>query len=175
MALLDGMNLGIGGGQQSRDYNEDRRVFNKGRWLDGNVDLTGNGFELIGEYQVGARQEVEFGQGTNRLHPMEQGRPYMDLQDGNSSAISGTVRFLHVSAQDGRTIKIRDIDTETLRESTKSERDVFERSRSRGKEAAARDSFLRIKLNADDTGNGTLSKSKSTYKVPVTVREYLSA
>lgn len=176
-ALFGGNNNG-GNQQGGSVWSRQGRTYDEDKFMDGDITLTGNGFENIGEVQVGADQKIEFGQGNRSLQPMEQGRPYYDLRDNASTPakIKGTVRQLHVSAQEGKVIKIVDYDSEALREATKSEREVQPRASrpatpGEGKPAAGQDDYLRLKLNASDTGNGTLSKADTTIKQPVTVHE----
>jgi len=180
MALLDGSMFGgnNSGNQNTKQWTLSGRTYGTGRWMSGDVTLTGNGFEQIGEVQVGADQKIEFGQGNRSLDPMEQGRPYHDYKDDQSTPanIEGEVRLLHVSAQEGRILKIEDYGTEDLREATKSEREVMPRASkpaqpNRGKPAAGQDDFLRILLNADVSSTTTLSKANSTISQPVTVHE----
>jgi hypothetical protein len=180
MALLDGSGGLFGGNagnqETQKQWTLSGRTYGIDRWMDGDVTLTGNGFEQIGEVQVGADQKIEFGQGNRSLDPMEQGRPYHDYQDSNGDPVNGEVRMLHVSAQEGTVLKIEDYSTEQLREATKSEREVQPRASkpaqpNRGKRAAGQDDYLRIKINAEVSSSTTLSKSNSTISQPVTVHE----
>jgi hypothetical protein len=170
----------LGGGQQQQapQWSSDERDFTEDDFMDGDVTLTGNGHELIGEVTVGANQKFEFGHGNKSLHPMEQGRPYLMLKNDDGEQVHGSVRFLHVSAQEGRTAKIKDIGTRSLDESTPDQRKVFERAskpaQKGGKPPAVQDSYLRIKLNASNLSSLTTSnvnKSNSTFDIPVTVHE----
>lgn len=177
MALLDGsMFGGNSGNQETKQWTLSGRTYGTDRFMDGDVTLTGNGFEQVGEVQVGADQKIEFGQGNRSLDPMEQGRPYHDYKDDADANVEGEVRMLHVSAQEGRILKIADYGTEDLREPTKSEREVQPRASKpaqpkRGKPAAGQDDFLRILLNADVSSTTTLSKANTTISQPVTVHE----
>jgi len=168
-----------GQGQSQKVWSSDRREFSEDEFMDGDVTVTGNGFEQVGEYKVGADQRIEFGQGDRSLEAQEQGRPNIDLKDTGGDDVQGTVRFLHVSAQEGRVHKIRDISQRSLRQSTRSERITFVRASKpsqpgAGKPAAGRDDFLRIKVNISnysDLTNGVIGIDESTITQPVTVWE----
>lgn len=174
----------IGGAQQQNSgstkvWSKDEREFTEDDFMSGDVTLTGNGYEQIGEYVVGADQKVEFGTGDKSLHPMEQGRPYHLYKNDDGEQVHGQLRFMHVSAQEGRVHKIRDINTRSLDESTPSERAVFERASkpsqpNAGKPSAGQDDKLRIKLsvsNLSDLTTDNVNKANSTISQPVTVWE----
>lgn len=175
----------LGGGQQQQAggsqkvWSADERDFTEDDFMSGDVSLTGNGYELVGKVKVGADQKFEFGHGNKTLHPMEQGRPYIKFDDGSGTQVHGSVRFLHVSAQEGRTHKIKDINTRSLDESTPDQRKVFERASKpsqpkSGKPAAAQDDTIRVKINTtnlSDLTNQKISKADSVMDLPVTVWE----
>lgn len=164
---------------QGRKWSSDRREFDENQFMDSDVSLSGNGFEQIGEVKVGADQKIEFGQGDRSLDPMEQGRPYHYYDDGAGNQVKGTVRFLHVSAQEGTVHKIRDISTRSLNESTTSERETMPRASKPsqpgdGKPAATQDAFIRMKIKVSNYSaltNKQISLSASTIEQPVTVWE----
>lgn len=175
----------LGGGQtqqssgSAKTWAKDEREFTEEDFMDNDVTVTGNGFEQVGEYVVGADQKMEFGMGDKSLHPMEQGRPYLIFKNSDDEQVHGTVRFLHVSAQEGQVHKIRDINTRSLDESTPSERAVFERASkpsqpNAGKPSAGQDDKLRIKINVSNLGDLTtndITVSNTTISQPVTVWE----
>ena len=177
MALLDGANGLFGNNNDTEPaYNLQGRIYKESRFMDGDVTVTGNGFEDIGEVRVGANQKIEFGQGNRSLDPLEQGRPFHEYVDSNGNTIDGEVRLLHVSAQSSRVLRIVDYSTQALNEPTKSEREVQPRASkpaqpNRGKPAAGEDDFLRIKLNANVSSNTTVSQSDKAIRQPEPVDE----
>jgi len=169
MALLNAVQNSVqalSGGNQRSSGNQ--VTLTRAQFFDSNQDNLKSGkFNLLGAYTVGAKREMEVGNGTNALESMEQGRPFMDFQNTNSNPVDGMVRIRHEDpyGNNGRTIL--EERTEEFRESDKQQRIVLPRASSQGHPRVSEDSRIGIYLDPD-TDNATVSASNSKIRLPTT-------
>jgi len=122
---------------------------------------------LLGAYTVGAKREMEAGQGDNSLEAMEQGRPFMDFQNTGGSAVDGMVKIRHEDPYGNNGSLIFEERTEEFRQSDKQQRIVLPRASTNGFPKVSEDSRIGIYLDPD-SDDVTVSASKSKIRLPVT-------
>lgn len=134
------------------------------------TSLSAGKFNQLGFHRVGANREEEVGQNTSKYEAMEQGRPYIDLQNGTPSAVDGVIRIRHEDpyGDDGTTIKQER--TEEFRQSTKSERIVLPRATSQGHKPVSEEARISIYFKPDNDGV-TVSASNSIIRLPISRRK----
>jgi len=161
----------LGQGQQDRTKGMTgfEKTLDTSDFFTSDVSVSSGKYNLLGYYTVGAQQLVELGQGTNKLEPMEQGRPFVKLQNSSPSVLDGFIKLTHESAQGTETQKIIEERTEAFNESTKSERIVMPRASTRGFSKVKEDSKIGFYFKPDS--DGTVSQSDCTVRIPATVYE----
>lgn len=150
-------------------FQSSKTTLNESNLMSGDVSIKSGKYILLGEYQIGAQQYGEAGQGDSSLDPMEQGRPYFKIQNSSPSVLKGWIKVTHESAQGGTVVKVAELRSEELNNSTKSERIVLPKSTSKGKPPVQEDSYIRIYMKADS--DDTVSQSDTTLRMPVTLYE----
>jgi len=161
-------------GSQTPTYRGKRgypRTLRTSDFFSGQVNISTGKFEELGKFIVGAKQFAEVGFGDPTLDPQEQGRPQIDLQDGSSNVIEGTIRVTHESAQGTQEFKILEKPLDTLREGTRSERLVQPRASTAGYPRVGEDSKIGLFVNATNNQNGNVDDANSTVRLPVTIYE----
>lgn len=135
------------------------------------VDVSGDKFELLGYFTVGAKQFAEVGQGDPTLDPAEQGRPRIEIQDDTSTTLEGSIRLTHESAQGTQEFKIVEDTVDAFDAANRSDRLVLSRASVDGYPRVGEDSKIGLYFNASTTGSGVVSRSNSTVRLPVTIYE----
>jgi len=153
-----GSNLGAGNPvtlTQDQFYTSDQSNLDSGK------------YNLLGAFEVGAKRQAEVGQGNRSLEGIEQGRPFIDFQDGTPEPVDGDVRVRHEDpyGNNGRTII--EERTEEFRTEDKNQRIVLPRASTQGFPMVTEDSRIAIYLNPDVDG-ATVNASNSKVRLPIT-------
>lgn len=162
----------FGNGQKNttrRSKRKIERTLTKNDLMDGDVSVKSGKWIEIGSFQLGDRQAGEVGQGTSRLDPMEQGRPYFKIQNDSPSVISGMIQIKHESPQGEQTPLVLRRKNSEFNESTPTERIVLPRvsSDKQNVRPAGPKSYITIYMKADS--DDTISKSDTTLDLPATL------
>lgn len=128
-------------------------------------DVTAGKFTEVARFKVPAGTEYWFGYGSAK-NPENQGYLYVDLKNGSSAAVEGTIRFTIQSETGRREQVIADFDTTKLDASKSDRTQQVPLPSQKSKAYATQDSFLVVKMNP--ASNGTVSSANSEVIVPVT-------
>jgi hypothetical protein len=144
-------------------YNRD---FNTGDFDSFGGDTQSGKFIEVGRFKVPASTEYAWGYGSAD-NPENQGYLYVDLQDGSSNQIEGTIQLVQESATGRQKVVVAEYDTNRL-DSSKSDRtNMVPLPEQVDKPKVGQDSYLVLYFDGSSGGN-TIDSGNSECIFPVT-------
>lgn len=135
---------------------------------DGDVTVTAGTYTTIGTYTVGAQRAATVGQGSIQNDPVNQGKIFIDLEDGTAADLDGWVRVVLANANETRTEVVLELRTERLSENPTDDTKWFHQPEFPLK--VGEDSKILIQFKADGSGTKTVSATNS--KIYLDITEY---
>jgi len=170
MAILDQVMNAVNGDQGNTNPNAVGNPVTLTReefFTNDQTALDAGKYNLLGAFEVGAKRQAEYGQGTRQLEGIEQGRPFIDFQDTTPSNVDGDVRLRHEDPYGNNGVTILEERSEEFRQSDKNQRIVLPRASSQGFPRVSEDSRLALYFDPDTDGV-TVSASETTVRLPIT-------
>jgi len=163
----------VSGGNQKKRSNgqEYERILKETDFFTGTTNTLSSGkYHQLGVYSIPPQLEAELGQGDQSLDPMEQGRPYFEVQNGSAAVQPGFLKLTHENSTGNDKNTVVERRSEEFNQSTRSERIVMPKATTKsGISKQGEDDAFGLYFKPDSDTN--VDASNSTGQIPATFYE----